>query len=319
VAHAALYQDLYRRDFTINTLALALSPDRFGDVLDLFGGVRDLKAGRIRVLHGLSLVEDPTRAFRAVRFAVKLGFTLPAETANLIQATIKQGVFRNLSPKRVLSEVEHILSGPSAAEALKALEEQKLLKVFWPALKLTPKVMETLYRVQQALAFFETQFPEEPVNRTALYLMALTERLPTAELEAFREHYPFSQSTREALEVYRSITWRALRDLTREETCTPGCAYRVLHEQPLCVGLFLLAKIQPVQRQNLVRDYLARDRFVRLAITGKDLIEAGVPPSPSIARALLETRVAKVEGEVSGRTSELAHALEVARADEEEE
>jgi tRNA nucleotidyltransferase (CCA-adding enzyme) len=313
VAHAALYQDLYRRDFTLNTLALTLSPKGFGEILDLFGGVRDLKAGRIRVLHGLSFVEDPTRAFRAVRFAVKLGFTLPPETAHLIAATIKQGVFRHLSPKRVLSEVEQILSGPNAVEGLKAMEEHRLLKVFWPAFKLTPKVLETLYRVQQGLGFFETHFPETPVNRPAVYLMALTERLPTAELEAFRAHYPFSQETRTVLDEYRSFTWRALRDLSRDETCTAGCAFRALHAMPLSLALFLLAKVQVPQRQSLVRDYIVRDRFTALTITGSDLLAAGVPPSPAVASALLETRVAKVDGKVRTREEELAFALKMAR------
>ena len=313
VAHAALYQDLYRRDFTLNTLAVFLAPDRFGEVLDLFGGVRDLKAGRIRVLHGLSFVEDPTRAFRAVRFAVKLGFTLPSETAHLIAATLKQGVFRHLSPKRVLSEVEQILSGPNAVEGLKAMEEHRLLAVFWPTLKLTPKVLETLYRLQQALGFYETHFPEEPLNRPACYLMALTERLSTAELEAFRERYPFSQETRALLSEYRSFIWRALRDLGPEEDGTPGGAYRVLHGAPLPLVLFLLAKVQSAARQSRVRDFLVRDRFIGLEITGADLTAAGIPPSAAVARALLETRATKADGRVRGREEELAFALKVAR------
>jgi tRNA nucleotidyltransferase (CCA-adding enzyme) len=314
VAHAALYQDLYRRDFTINTLAMYLAPDRFGEILDLFGGVRDLKSGRIRVLHGLSYVEDPTRSFRAVRFAVRLGFTLPPETESLIAATVKQKVFRHLSPKRVLAEVDQILSGANAVEGLKLMEKHRLLDVFWPALKLTPKVLETLYRVQQALGFYETQFPEEPVHKPSVYLMALTERLPTAQLEAFRDHYPFSQETRQVLATYRSITWHALRDLGHEDSCTPGCAYRALAGQPLTMALFLMAKVQQPSRQALIRDFLVRDRFLKLRITGHDLLKADIPPSPAVARALMETRVAKVDGKLKTRGEELAFALSVARS-----
>jgi tRNA nucleotidyltransferase (CCA-adding enzyme) len=314
VAHAALYQDLYRRDFTLNTLALYLSPERFGEILDLFGGVRDLKAGRIRVMHGLSFVEDPTRAFRAVRFAVRLGFTLPPETEHLIAATLKQKVFRHLSPKRVLAEVEQILSGPNAVEGLKAMEQYGLLAVFWPALKLTPKVVETLYRVQQALGFFETQFPDEPLDRPCVYLMALSERLATAELEAFRDHYPFSQETREALETYRSSTWHALKEIGRESGCGAGCVYKALVGKPLTWVLYLLAKVQPASRQALVRDFVARDRFVRLDITGHDLLAAGIEPSPAVSRALLETKAAKVEGKLKSRDQELAFALQQAKS-----
>ena len=313
VAHAALYQDLYRRDFTINTLALYLSPERFGEILDLFGGMRDLKAGRIRVMHGLSFVEDPTRAFRAVRFAVRLGFSLPPETEHLIAATLKQRVFRHLSPKRVLAEMEQTLSGPNAVEGLKAMESYGLLGIFWPALKLTPKVMETLYRVQQALGFFETQFPDEPTDKPCVYLMALSERLATAELEAFRLHYPFSQDTRVALESYRSFTWHALKEISREPGCGASAVYKVLLGRPLTWVLYLMAKVQPPPRQALVRDFLTRDRFVKLEISGHDLIAQGVAPSAAISKALLETKAAKIERLVRSREQELAYAIQVAR------
>jgi tRNA nucleotidyltransferase (CCA-adding enzyme) len=317
VAHAALYQDLYRRDFTINTLALYLAPERFGEILDIFGGVRDLKAGRIRVMHGLSFVEDPTRAFRAVRFAVRLGFTLPPETEHLIAATLKQRVFKHLSPKRVLAEMEQTLSGPNAVEGLKSMERYGLLGIFWPALKLTPKVVETLYRVQQALGFYETQFPEEPIDRPCVYLLALSERLSTAELEAFRAHYPFSQETRVALESYRSFTWHALKEVGREGGCGAGCVYRTLFGKPLAWVLYLMAKVQPPSRQAHVRDFLVRDRFVKLEISGHDLIGRGVLPSAAISKAMMETKVAKVEGQVRSREQELAYAMQVAKGEEE--
>ncbi len=309
VAHAALYQDLYRRDFTMNTLALDITPEHFGEVLDLFGGVRDLKAGRIRVLHGLSFVEDPTRTFRAVRFAVKLGFSLSAETKNLIAVALKQKVFDRLSPKRVLSEVRLILSSPNVVEGLKLLEQYGLLRVFWPSLKLTPKVVETLYDVRKALAFFETQFPKERVNRTGVYLMALAERLPAIELEAFRKRYPFSQDTKRLLASYRSDTWHALKAIGAKNGCGAGRTYRALSGKPVTLGLFIMAKVQPQSRRGLIRDFLARDRFVKLLITGHDLLAAGIPPSSTIASAIEETKVAKVDGKLLSKKEELEFAL----------
>lgn len=317
VAHAALYQDLYRRDFTINTLALHVTPDHFGEVLDLFGGVRDLKAGRLRVMHGLSFVEDPTRAFRAIRFAVRLGFTLPPETVRLIAATAKQGVFRHLSPKRVLAEVNQILSGTNAVEGLKAMEAHRLLEVFWPPFKLTPRVLDTLYRVQKALDFFETHFPDEPVDKPCVYFMALLERLTAEGVESFLAHYPVSRQTKEILGRYRSLTWKALRDLGRERVVTAGETFALLIGQPVPWVLFLLAKVEPPAKQALVRDFIVRDRFVRLEISGRDLLKAGVTPSSALAGALTKTRVAKVEGRVKSKKDELAFALAAAGVKEE--
>ena len=312
VAHAALYQDLYRRDFTINTLAMAISPDRFGEILDMFGGVRDLKAGRIRVMHGLSFVEDPTRAFRAVRFAVRLGFTLLPETERLIASAHRQGVFRHLSPKRVLAEVEQILSGPNAVEGLKAMEAHKLLQVFWPRFRLTPRGLDALYRVQKAVDFYETQFPDAPLDRPCVYFMALLERVPTQDTASFLERYPFSRKTGELLGRYRSTTWHALRELGVERGAVASGAYRVLAGQPIEWVLFVLAKADGAAGQARVRDFLVRDRFVRLEISGQDLTLAGMPPSPAVAAALSATRAAKVDGLVKGKTEELAFALDAA-------
>lgn len=308
VAHAALSQDLYRRDFTFNALALHLAPGRFGEVLDLFGGVRDLKAGQIRVLHGLSFVEDPTRAFRAVRFAVTLRFTLPSETEGLTAAALKQGVFKNLSPKRVLNEIRQLLAGADPVESLRMLERCGLLRVFWPALKLTPKVLERLNRVQKVADHFEVTFPEEPFDKPSLFILALTERLTHEQLAAFRATYPFPRLFKELLDRVRVLTWRARQRLALHDK-TPGAVYRSLSGEPLLWVLYLQACLENPAEQALVRDFLVRHRFTALAITGADLKAAGLKPSPAFAEALFATRVAKADGLVATREEELAFAV----------
>lgn len=312
VAHAALSQDLYRRDFTFNALALHLSPAKFGEVLDLFGGVRDLKAGQIRVLHGLSFVEDPTRAFRAVRFAVTLRFALPSETEGLIAAALKQKVFQNLSPKRVLSEMRLLLAGADPVESLRVLERHGLLAVFWPAVKLTPKVLERLTRVQKVAAHFEVTFPEEPFDKPSLFILALTERLTHAQLAEFRATYPFPRPFKELLDRVRALTWKARQRLALHDK-TAGAVYRSLTGEPLLWVLYLQACVESPREQALVRDFLVRHRFVELSITGADLKQAGLDPSPAFAEALLATRAAKVDGRVTSRDEELAFAVEAVR------
>jgi tRNA nucleotidyltransferase (CCA-adding enzyme) len=313
VAHAALQQDLYRRDFTINTLAVHLGPERLGEVMDLFGGVRDLKAGCIRVLHGLSFVEDPTRAFRAVRFSVSLGFTLPHETASLIRSALAQGVFRALSGKRLLSELEQIVRGASAVEGLRALEAHGLLQVVWPGLKIAPRVRERLYRLQQALDFFEVHFPKEPVKRLVLYLMVLLEPLKGSELDAFLARYPFPRRSKELLQGYRDGAWRALREIGAPGR-TAGGVYRLLREDPVEWPLYLLARLEDSGHQGLVRDYLTTHRFASLDIDGEDLKAAGATPSAAFAQGLLSALISKIEGLAPTREDQLRAALDVIRS-----
>jgi len=109
VESASIKMDLYRRDFTVNTLAIQLNPNSFGELIDFFGGVKDIKEKVIRVLHNLSFVEDPTRVFRAVRFEQRFGFQIAKHTQNLMRNAVNVGFLERLSGGRVLSEIILIL------------------------------------------------------------------------------------------------------------------------------------------------------------------------------------------------------------------
>ena len=101
VATSLIRQDLYRRDFTINALAISLEGEQFGQLIDFFGGRRDLSQREIRVLHSLSFIDDPTRAIRAVRYARRLNFEVAQDTEHLIRTAVSEGVFERLSGSTV--------------------------------------------------------------------------------------------------------------------------------------------------------------------------------------------------------------------------
>ena len=104
VRPSSIREDLYRRDFTINTLTIRLNAPRFGEVVDHHGGQRDLQDKTIRVLHGLSFIDDPTRVFRAIRFEQRLGFAIDRDTAVLLTEAVKMGLLHRLSPSRLSGE-----------------------------------------------------------------------------------------------------------------------------------------------------------------------------------------------------------------------
>src|SRR6185295_10740104 len=110
VQPSSIKEDLFRRDFTINALALRLNADRFGELIDFYGGQRDLKERTIRVLHSRSFIDDPTRVFRAVRFEYRFGFRLGKETLTLIRDAVELGLFHRLSGTRLLEELILLLS-----------------------------------------------------------------------------------------------------------------------------------------------------------------------------------------------------------------
>jgi tRNA nucleotidyltransferase (CCA-adding enzyme) len=177
VEMSSIKKDLYRRDFTINTLAVKLNPDRFGLLLDFFGGQRDIKEKTIRILHNLSFIEDPSRAFRAIRFSERFGFKISKHAMNLIRTAIRINLFEKLSGTRLYDELILLFNETDPVSSLRRLSELDLLKFIHPKIKITKTMEKTIESVQETTAWFNLQFLEEKVNKPDLVLMALFENL----------------------------------------------------------------------------------------------------------------------------------------------
>ncbi|MCX7829942.1 MAG: CBS domain-containing protein [Acidobacteria bacterium] len=310
VEEAGLIRDLSRRDFTINSMAISINPDDFGEIIDPFGGIKDLRQCRIKVLHGISIIDDPTRAFRAVRFAAKLNFEISPETKQLILNALKQGVFKHLSPKRVLSEILEILKSSSVIESLKMLEELQLLRLFWRSIKLTPKLMDRLYKAQKVSDFFEVNFPKEEFDRAAFFLLNLTDRLSTKELKEFIKYYPFSRKTKELLNTYREATWNLKKKLTIARS-KKSEIYTAFASLPMILLLFYLSKCEKEEDEILIKNFILKERFVKLEINGEDLKKMGFQPGKHFSVALAETKAAKIDGQLRNKEDEINYAVSV--------
>ena len=205
VESATVAEDLARRDFTINTLALSLEPGRFGSVLDLCGAMEDLGQRRIRVLHGLLFVDDPTRAFRAVRLAARLEFEIERRTAHSIELALGQGIFDRLSPCRLRREVELLLLAADFPRSIRLAARYGLLQVLSQGMKLPPRARTSLDRAAKAMAWYEgLQRGEAFSERRLLCLQgsggrdpAHGHRLRVAPGYAERDPAPSGDSTRD--------------------------------------------------------------------------------------------------------------------------
>ncbi|NJS13054.1 MAG: CBS domain-containing protein, partial [Microcoleus sp. CSU_2_2] len=153
VEASSIRQDLYRRDFTINALAVRLSVPRSGELLDFFGGLQDLKARKIRVLHANSFIEDPTRIYRAVRFAVRLGFEIEPQTEGYIRHALESGIYYRIQGEngrvpaletRLKSELKYILQAPYWKVALQMLGDLQALRCIHPSLELNRELWRQL-------------------------------------------------------------------------------------------------------------------------------------------------------------------------------
>lgn len=305
VEASSIDDDLKRRDFTINAMAIRITADRFGELRDPYGGRTDLERGIVRVLHNLSFIEDPTRIFRAVRFEARYGFHMDAHTEGLARHALAAHSLDQVTPERLRAEFNRLFHEPNPLGGLRRLAELGILDWLHAGLQLCPERME---RVEGALAWTARHAGERP-DRMVVYLAALLAELGPRQAAAVAgERLRLSEPKRELLVLSLERLPTVIEKLAAP-ALEPHAVYRTLHGVPLEV--ITLARVwsrQPEVEQRL-EQYLTRLRHVRLSISGDDLRAAGVPAGPPMGEALRRTLDAVLDGEVSGRDAELAFAL----------
>jgi tRNA nucleotidyltransferase (CCA-adding enzyme) len=290
-----LADDLQRRDFTINTLALRLDGEHFGELRDDLGGLEDLQAGLIRVLHHGSFADDPTRLFRAVRYEQRYGFRITPETLALIPDACL--LIKVLSAERVRHELDLVLEEEKAASMLERLAEFGSLAAVHPALEWK---RATQKRFVNGMAAAQT-LEHPPSCRTLGWTLWLMD-VPLPGLESIEKRLHFESGLR-ALLLAASALFAEVNSLAGKK---PSQCVAVLDEIPLKAvqAVFLALPAGPV-RQGLC-DYLETWRHVRPRTTGHDLKKRSLPPGPAYQSILRRLRAAWLDGEVKTVDEEMA-------------
>jgi tRNA nucleotidyltransferase (CCA-adding enzyme) len=296
VESASLDEDLRRRDFSINAMALCLTGEGFGRLHDPHNGRADLEARVVRVLHERSFLDDPTRLLRAVRYEARLGFAMDPDSERLARAAADGGALATVSGARVADELLELLGDEDAPTAVERLHALALDKALHPELEADPVLVASA-----ALGAGETG-----ADRTLAALAALCLAAPDG-LRGWLDDLELTAPARDAV-------LRAARDAPSVARAlydggSPSRIWALLREEPpeaLALALALGAPPEPILR------FVSELRHVRLEITGDDLLAAGIPESPALGQALEETLRRKLDGEVNGRDEELRTALEVA-------
>jgi len=312
VERSSLKMDLYRRDFTINTLAISLGDGEFGRLIDFFGAQRDLKDKTIRVLHNLSFVEDPTRVFRAIRFEQRLGFHIAAHTENLIRNAVRMEFLDRLGGKRLLSELVHILREKEPQHAVERMAALGLFRYIHPRLKLTSELRTLLNETGQIISWFELLYLKKPFERWAVYFLALCHNLNNDEFMdtclrlAVSGHYrhKLSESRCNGLTVLDEMGQR----LRKGRQLQPSEVYRWLRDLPVETLLHMMARSGKEEVRKNISLYFTRLFNVSLSITGNDLHSLGLPKGPDYRQILDKVLDARLNGIVSNRIEELALA-----------
>lgn len=308
VQTSILRQDLFRRDFTINTLAIRLGPEETPVLIDYFGGRHDLKEKTLRVLHSLSFVDDPTRVLRAVRLELRLGFHISPETLRLVDLALDLGTFDQLSGSRLRDELILLLDEPALAlRGIERLDELGLLRVLHPKIELKESARERLRGARAAWDWYHLEgLTDPPVRVWRLHLMALAGELSESELVRLADRLMLAGEDRRLLVSFPSRVEEAKAKLGGN--LLPHQAAEVL--EPLAgEELLLLMAGEDETVRSWVRRDLTELRTFELGIRGSDLLAAGFPPGPRLGEALKATRRARLDGRI-GPGEELRYALE---------
>jgi tRNA nucleotidyltransferase (CCA-adding enzyme) len=298
VEEAPLADDLVRRDFAVNAMAIGLKGDDLGHLYDPHGGLPDLEAGLLRVLHDQSFSDDPTRLLRGVRFEARLGFSLHPDTEALAREAVASSVLSTVSADRAGRELMKVLDEPAMRTAVRRVRELGIDRALHPALTLDPELVASAALGAVTLG----------ANRVTAALAAMVVEEPQ-ELDLWVAALPLEARDRDAVSRAARVAPRVAAEL-REREHSPSELGALLGAEPpeaLALALALGAPSEPILRWALELS------AVRLSIGGDDLLAAGVPEGPAIGRALEGTLRRKLDGLVRSRDEELETALAIAR------
>jgi tRNA nucleotidyltransferase (CCA-adding enzyme) len=296
VEPAPLAEDLTRRDFTINAIALALAGDTAGELSSAPGALDDLDARRLRVLHDRSFLDDPTRLLRMVRYATRLGFEIEPDTRVLADDAISGGALGTVSGPRVGAELRLLAREPDPVQALRGLRDLGLDTAIHPGFGLVDEDP-----ARKALALLPADG-----RRDRLALAVAARGVPGPELAPLLGALAFEAEDRDAI-VVAATRAGELAAALRAASAPSEIAAAVDGALPEVVALAGALGAEPQ-----ARDWLETLRHVRLDIDGRDLIIAGVPEGPAIGRGLRAALAAKLDGRASGSGQELAEAVRAA-------
>ena len=294
VEHSSIKLDLYRRDFTVNTLAIHLQPDHFGELIDFFGAQKDIKERVIRVLHNLSFVEDPTRIFRALRFEQRIGFQIAKHTQMLMENAVRMELFGRLSGRRLFRELVLCLSEERSFAVIKRLGDYGLLKFFHPKLKID-RTMEPLFqRLEKVVAWHNLLFTGERYERWLVAFLGLVDRLAEKEIQELLTRLSFPEKLRATLIQRRRAAIQVVQRLSHSPAMRRSDLFLLLDSLPTEFLLYAMGKTESEGVKKAISLYFTGLKSTKVSLGGKDLRRMGYIPGPiysEILRALLRARL----------------------------
>ena len=292
VKPGSLASDLFRRDFTINTMAIGLIPRRYGQLIDLYGGRDDLERKLIRILHERSFIDDSTRIWRALRYEQRLDFQLEPNTLKLLKRDIP--MLDTISGDRIRHELELVLKEEFPEKSLHRAEELGVLSRLHPSLKGDGWLAEKFGQARQL------SYPNLP--SIAFYLALMSYHLTSEENEQLISYLKLPKSLAQTLRDTSSLKTKL--ETLAEPELAPSIIHSLLHGySPTAITANSIACDSSVARQHL-QTFLTKLRYIKPSLTGNDLKKMGITPGPRMKKILHRLHEARLDGKVTNKKDE---------------
>lgn len=305
VSAGSLRDDLFRRDFTINAMAIEISKNNFGKFIDFFAGREDLSGRRVRILHPLSFIDDPTRILRAIRFEQRYNFKIEKGTLKALKEAIGKGLLEAVSAHRSRDELILMLKEKSPIKEIKRMQGLTGFDFISPKMPFAKKNYALLESCEKEIAWFNRSYAHRRhLDRWLIYFMGLTESLGADGIEAICHKFALRKGEEKRVLTYKNTGPGLISELNSKKT-RPARIFSLLEPLSYEVIIMLRAKFKKRNLHRHIEDFLEIYNGMRLAISGEDLSRLGLLPGPLYQRIFSIVLKAKLNGKVRTREEEL--------------
>ena len=301
-----LKDDLFRRDFTINAIAINITGREFGEIIDLFGGRQDLRRKVIRILHDQSFIDDPTRILRAIRFQQRYSFRIEPHSLRLLQAASKMKMLELVQPHRTRDELILLLKEDTPVGLIRCVNKLVGFNFLSRRLCLSRRDFLLIKSVTSGIAWFSKELHyRRQLDQWLIYLMAILDSVLTARVKSICARYAFARGDTKRLIEYKKYASGVSKKLSQKRI-EPAQIFRI--SEPLSYEILVMIKARYKNRflRKHISDFFSVYNGTRLHLTGEDLKRLGSAPGPHYKKLLTRVLYAKLNGLISSKDQELA-------------
>jgi tRNA nucleotidyltransferase (CCA-adding enzyme) len=306
VENSTLKDDQFRRDFSINAMAISIAKENFGVLIDFFGGAGDLKKKKIRILHNLSFIDDPTRILRAIRFEQRYDFKIESSTLKLLKQAVRLKMLEKIQPQRIRDELILMLKEERPIKEIKRIKDLVGFKFINKRLLISKRTLNLLASIERQIYWFKkVNSFRRPLDTWLIYFMGLTGSLSINDLRLICRKFGFRKGEEKRITTYKKINHEFILALSKEDIL-PSKIFNSF--EPLSYEVILLVKAK-YKNKNLRRQIKAFFQIyndMRIFISGRDLNNLGILPGPYYQKILSKVMTAKLNGLVRTKEEELA-------------